>query len=122
MLHDFHGFTCFSPKIVVLQQARPLLLRALETGDLSELVDARLGKQYVESQMFRMVEAAAGCVRHSAPKRPRMVQVMMQKLSQTYSVILKIDWNHLRLSSMADSFQCFKNSNFFHLGVYVFRW
>lgn len=122
MLHDLHGFTWFSPKIAVLPQARPLLLRALETGDLSELVDPRLGKQYVESQMFRMVEAAAGCVRHSAPKRPRMVQVMMQKLSQAYSVILKIAWNHLGPSSMAESFQCFKNSNFFQLGVCVFRW
>ncbi|PKA49303.1 Proline-rich receptor-like protein kinase PERK13 [Apostasia shenzhenica] len=26
--------------------------------------------------MFRMIEAAAACVRHSAPKRPRMVQVV----------------------------------------------
>lgn len=26
--------------------------------------------------MFRMIEAAAACVRHSAPKRPRMAQVI----------------------------------------------
>lgn len=26
--------------------------------------------------MFRMIEAAAACVRHSGPKRPRMVQVI----------------------------------------------
>ncbi|KAJ4782491.1 Proline-rich receptor-like protein kinase PERK12 [Rhynchospora pubera] len=26
--------------------------------------------------MYRMIEAAAACVRHSAPKRPRMVQVL----------------------------------------------
>ncbi|KAH7510730.1 hypothetical protein FEM48_ZijujUnG0096500 [Ziziphus jujuba var. spinosa] len=60
----------------LVEWARPHLLHALETGDLSELVDPRLGKQYVQSEMFRMVEAAAACVRHSAPKRPRMVQVV----------------------------------------------
>lgn len=58
-------------------QARPLLIHALETGDFSELVDPRLDKHYVESEMFRMIEAAAASVRHSAPKRPRMVQVML---------------------------------------------
>ncbi|KAF3431271.1 hypothetical protein FNV43_RR26001 [Rhamnella rubrinervis] len=59
----------------LVEWARPFLLHALETGDLSKIVDPRLGKQYVESEMFRMIEAAAGCVRHSAPKRPRMAQV-----------------------------------------------
>ena len=58
-----------------MSQARPHLLHALETGEFDGLVDPRLGKQYVESEMFRMIEAAAACVRHSAPKRPRMVQV-----------------------------------------------
>lgn len=50
-------------------------MRALETGDFSELADPRLEKHYVEAEMYRMIEAAAACVRHSAPKRPRMVQV-----------------------------------------------
>lgn len=58
-------------------QARPLLIHALETCDFGELVDPRLEKQYVESEMFRMIEAAAACVRHSAPKRPRMAQVTL---------------------------------------------
>lgn len=58
-------------------QARPVLVRAIETGDLSEIVDPGLEKHYVESEMFRMIEAAAACVRHSAPKRPRMVQVIL---------------------------------------------
>jgi hypothetical protein len=60
-----------------LWQARPLLIHALETGELGELVDTRLEKHYVESELFRMVETAAACVRHLAPKRPRMMQVMM---------------------------------------------
>lgn len=58
-------------------QARPLLLHALETGEFEVLIDPRLEKRYVESEMFRMIEAAAACVRHSAPKRPRMVQVSL---------------------------------------------
>ncbi|XP_073220364.1 proline-rich receptor-like protein kinase PERK15 [Cicer arietinum] len=59
----------------LVEWARPLLLRAIETGDFSDLVDPRLQKQYVESEMLKMIEAAAACVRHSAPKRPRMVQI-----------------------------------------------
>ncbi|XP_027362819.1 proline-rich receptor-like protein kinase PERK13 [Abrus precatorius] len=60
----------------LVEWARPLLLRAVETGDFGELVDPRLERQYIDSEMFRMIEAAAACVRHSAPKRPRMVQVV----------------------------------------------
>ncbi|KAK9104458.1 hypothetical protein Scep_021302 [Stephania cephalantha] len=59
----------------LVEWARPLLLKALETGEVSELVDPRLEKKYVESEMLRMIETAAACVRHSAPKRPRMIQV-----------------------------------------------
>ncbi|KAJ6725608.1 PROLINE-RICH RECEPTOR-LIKE PROTEIN KINASE PERK4 [Salix purpurea] len=60
----------------LVEWARPLLIHALETGELGELVDPRLEKHYVESELFRMVETAAACVRHSAPKRPRMMQVL----------------------------------------------
>ncbi|KAJ6689051.1 hypothetical protein OIU85_005460 [Salix viminalis] len=60
----------------LVEWARPLLIHALETGELGELVDPRLEKRYVESELFRMVETAAACVRHSAPKRPRMMQVV----------------------------------------------
>ncbi|KAJ6981186.1 proline-rich receptor-like protein kinase PERK13 [Populus alba] len=60
----------------LVEWARPLLIHALETGEFGELVDTRLEMHYVESELFRMVETAAACVRHSAPKRPRMVQVV----------------------------------------------
>lgn len=60
----------------LVEWARPLLLHALETGEFDGFIDPRLEKRYVESEMFRMIEAAAACVRHSAPKRPRMVQVV----------------------------------------------
>jgi serine/threonine protein kinase len=56
-------------------QARPVLADAIERGDHHELVDPRLQGVYNKAEMVRMVEAAAACVRHSAPKRPRMVQV-----------------------------------------------
>lgn len=60
----------------LVEWARPLLLRAIETRDFSDLTDPRLKKHFVESEMFRMIEAAAACVRHSALRRPRMVQVV----------------------------------------------
>ncbi|KAG2303692.1 hypothetical protein Bca52824_032343 [Brassica carinata] len=60
----------------LVEWARPLLLRAIETGDYSELIDRRLEKHYVEHEVVRMIETAAACVRHSGPKRPRMAQVV----------------------------------------------
>ncbi|CAJ1931461.1 unnamed protein product [Sphenostylis stenocarpa] len=60
----------------LVEWARPHLLRAVETRDFSELVDPRLEQQYIDNEMFKMIEAAAACVRHSALKRPRMVQVV----------------------------------------------
>nr|TKS15064.1 proline-rich receptor-like protein kinase PERK9 [Populus alba] len=56
--------------------ARPLLNHALENEELESLADPRLENNYIESEMFRMIEAAAACVRHSASKRPRMGQVV----------------------------------------------
>ncbi|XP_020252516.1 proline-rich receptor-like protein kinase PERK9 [Asparagus officinalis] len=56
----------------LVEWARPLLTHALETGDFNELPDPRLEKNYDEKEMFRMIEAAAACVRHSAAMRPRM--------------------------------------------------
>ncbi|XP_011008906.1 PREDICTED: proline-rich receptor-like protein kinase PERK9 [Populus euphratica] len=60
----------------LVEWARPLLNHALENGELESLADPRLEKNYIESEMFRMIEAAAACVRHSASKRPRMGQVV----------------------------------------------
>lgn len=58
-----------------LMQARPLLAKALEEEDFGDLIDPRLENNFVESEMFRMIEAAAACVRHLASKRPKMSQV-----------------------------------------------
>ncbi|XP_074583254.1 proline-rich receptor-like protein kinase PERK12 [Curcuma longa] len=60
----------------LVEWARPRLVHALENDELEELVDPRLENNYSKSDMLRMIEAAAACVRHSAPKRPRMVQVL----------------------------------------------
>ncbi|PQQ17118.1 proline-rich receptor-like protein kinase PERK8 [Prunus yedoensis var. nudiflora] len=60
----------------LVEWARPLLSQALENEDFEELADSRLEKNYVENEMFRMIEAASACVRHSAAKRPRMRQVV----------------------------------------------
>ncbi|KAL0701371.1 hypothetical protein Bca4012_057493 [Brassica carinata] len=60
----------------LVEWARPLLHKAIETGDFNDLVDRRLQNHYVENEVFRMIETAAACIRHSGPKRPRMAQVV----------------------------------------------
>ncbi|KAJ6766434.1 PROLINE-RICH RECEPTOR-LIKE PROTEIN KINASE PERK4 [Salix purpurea] len=61
----------------LVEWARPLLNDAIENEDFEALLsDSGLEKNYVPSEMFRMIEAAAACVRHSAAKRPRMSQVV----------------------------------------------
>ena len=63
-------------KIHFTFQARPLLGYALDNEEFEGLVDPRLEKNYVESEVFRLIEIAAACVRHSSAKRPRMGQVL----------------------------------------------
>ncbi|CAI9087342.1 OLC1v1021393C1 [Oldenlandia corymbosa var. corymbosa] len=60
----------------LVEWGRPLLSQALENENFEELVDQRLGNNFEKTEMFRMIEAAAACVRHSASKRPRMSQVV----------------------------------------------
>lgn len=60
----------------LVEWARPLMGDALENQEFEELIDAKLENNYVESEVLRMIEAAAACVRHSAAKRPRMGQVV----------------------------------------------
>ncbi|KAJ3692462.1 hypothetical protein LUZ60_012812 [Juncus effusus] len=62
----------------LVEWARPLLGQALESGDrdFKELVDPKLGTNYKEVEMFRMIETAAACIRHSASRRPKMSQVV----------------------------------------------
>ncbi|KAL1563376.1 Proline-rich receptor-like protein kinase perk1 [Salvia divinorum] len=56
--------------------ARPLLTRALDDGNFDSLIDRRLGTDYNQNEMARLVACAAACVRHSARRRPRMSQVV----------------------------------------------
>ncbi|KAG2307481.1 hypothetical protein Bca4012_083501 [Brassica carinata] len=60
----------------LVEWAKPLLSQAIENEEFGELVDPRLGDNFIAAEMFRMVEAAAACVRHSAAKRPKMSQVV----------------------------------------------
>lgn len=64
---------------VCLFQARPLLSDALETQDFGVLADPRLNGNFVPGEMFRLIEAAAACVRHSSAKRPTMGQVRLKR-------------------------------------------
>ena len=53
-----------------------MLSHAIESGEYDSLVDPKLEKNYVEAEIFRMIEISAACVRHSSAKRPRMGQVI----------------------------------------------
>ncbi|XP_066305480.1 proline-rich receptor-like protein kinase PERK1 [Miscanthus floridulus] len=56
--------------------ARPLMIKAFEDGNHDALVDPRLGSEYNDNEMARMIACAAACVRHSSRRRPRMGQVV----------------------------------------------
>jgi hypothetical protein len=51
------------------------MTKALEDGNLDALVDPRLGYEYNNNEMEKMIACAAACVRHFARRRPRMSQV-----------------------------------------------
>ncbi|KAG4212743.1 hypothetical protein ERO13_A01G004900v2 [Gossypium hirsutum] len=56
--------------------ARPLCARAMEDGNFGQLVDPRLGNNFVIHEMASMVSCASACVRHSARQRPKMRQIV----------------------------------------------
>lgn len=60
----------------LVEWARPVVMRILEDGHLEDIVDPNLNGNYDPDEMFRVIETAAACVRHSALKRPRMAQVV----------------------------------------------
>ncbi|KAG6601338.1 Proline-rich receptor-like protein kinase PERK9, partial [Cucurbita argyrosperma subsp. sororia] len=61
----------------LVEWARPLLNHALNNSqDFKNLVDPRLERNYIESEMLRMIGIAAACVRHASAKRPHMGQVV----------------------------------------------
>ncbi|KAL3696906.1 hypothetical protein R1sor_010982 [Riccia sorocarpa] len=60
----------------LVEWSRPLLTRAMEDGILDPVADANLQGNYNDKELFRMVEVAAACVRHSASRRPKMGQVV----------------------------------------------
>ncbi|XP_065019120.1 proline-rich receptor-like protein kinase PERK8 isoform X1 [Musa acuminata AAA Group] len=60
----------------LVEWARPLLIQALENRDFGDLPDPRLDGNYNKDEMFRMIEIAAACTRHSSTMRPRMGQVV----------------------------------------------
>ncbi|KAJ6700905.1 PROLINE-RICH RECEPTOR-LIKE PROTEIN KINASE PERK4 [Salix koriyanagi] len=56
-------------------QARPLLKKALEDGNLDAVVDPKL-QDYDFNEMTQMICCAAACVRHLGRFRPRMSQIV----------------------------------------------
>lgn len=62
----------------ITTQSRPLLNRAIDNQEFDELVDPRLDGNFDDVEMFRVIEAAAACIRHSAARRPKMGQVLLK--------------------------------------------
>jgi len=60
-----------------VQQARPVLTRAVEEENYDELIDPRLESNYDAYDMARLVACAAAAVRKTARSRPRMSQVRL---------------------------------------------
>nr|BAJ87018.1 predicted protein [Hordeum vulgare subsp. vulgare] len=60
----------------LVEWSRPLLNRAIDEQEFEELVDPCLTGDYDDVEMFRMIEAAVACIRHSAARRPKMGQVV----------------------------------------------
>lgn len=56
---------------------------ALETNDFGAVADPSLEGHYAVSEMFKMVEVAAACVRHAHTMRPKMGQVMIEQTSES---------------------------------------
>ncbi|XP_041998329.1 proline-rich receptor-like protein kinase PERK15 [Salvia splendens] len=56
--------------------ARPLLTKAMEDGNLEELVDPRLEGKFHHAELSCMASCAAASIRHSARKRPKMSQIV----------------------------------------------
>lgn len=61
-----------------------MLSHALDNEEFNDLADPRLKMNFVESEMLRMIEIAASCVRHSSAKRPRMGQVIEVNVISLY--------------------------------------
>ncbi|XP_051133336.1 proline-rich receptor-like protein kinase PERK4 [Andrographis paniculata] len=60
----------------LVEWATPIMERAMEGGSFEEMVDPRLGKNYDEQEMYRMLCCAAAAIRHSARRRPKMSQIV----------------------------------------------
>lgn len=69
-----------------------MLTEVLEDEDFDRVVDRRLERNYVAIEMFRMIEAAAACVRHSAARRPRMSLVIMHKW-HIFNLLFLLEWD-----------------------------
>ncbi|CAL1373493.1 unnamed protein product [Linum trigynum] len=105
---------CFSESISrtsLVEWARPLLTKAVETRNFQSLVDPRLGTNYDNSEMTRMVSCAAACVRHSAWLRPRMSQVV-HALEGDARAVMNLDKGNKVGRSASYGYSPWKGSNY----------
>lgn len=76
MLYIYHLMSACI--LCLCKQARPILLRALDDGNYEELLDPGLEKNYNPQEVVRLIACAAASIRHSARRRPKMSQVLVE--------------------------------------------
>jgi hypothetical protein len=79
---------------------------ALDNEEYEGLVDPRLEKNYVESEVFRLIEVAAACVRHSSAKRPRMGQVIRISKYFLFNLSIPIGYGEIIVLCILHSSGC----------------
>lgn len=98
--------------VSLVELARPLMTKAMEDGDLDELVDPRLGDNYDPKELFRMIEVAASCVRQTANKRPKMGQVVRALESEEENAGLYQNLKPGHSSEYESEFDRYEGSNY----------
>ncbi|KAG6525136.1 hypothetical protein ZIOFF_015088 [Zingiber officinale] len=73
----------------LVEWARPRLIDALGTREFGQIPDPWLGNDYNGNEMFRLIEAAVACIRHSATMRPSMGKVV-----QVLNALADVDLNN----------------------------
>lgn len=53
------------------------MMKALETGNMGDLPDPKLGNNFSENEMQRMIMVASACIGRIPHKRPRMRMVIL---------------------------------------------
>ncbi|KMZ56377.1 Protein kinase superfamily protein [Zostera marina] len=63
--------------VSLVEWAQPLIIKALETRNMRDLSDPKLGENFNENEMQRMIIIASQCISRTSRMRPRMRKVIL---------------------------------------------